>query len=56
MIILKDNKQDVYITTACPSANYLVEKYFNELIPYLIPVVSPMIAHGKLLKEKFGDR
>jgi len=50
-----ENKRDVYITTACPSANYLVEKYFKEIIPYLIPVVSPMIAHGKLLKEKFGQ-
>lgn len=50
-----DNKQDVYITTACPSANYLVEKYFKELIPYLIPAVSPMIAHGKVLKSKFGQ-
>ena len=52
---IKDNKQDVYITTACPSANYLVEKYFEELIPYLIPTVSPMIAHGKVLKNKFGS-
>jgi len=52
---IKANKQDVYITTACPSANYLVEKYFKELIPYLMRVVSPMIAHGKLLKEKFGE-
>ncbi|MBU3127525.1 [Fe-Fe] hydrogenase large subunit C-terminal domain-containing protein [Clostridium tagluense] len=50
-----ENKRDVYITTACPSANYLVEKYFKEIIPYLIPIVSPMIAHGKLLKEKFGE-
>lgn len=51
---IKDKKQDVYITTSCPSANYLVEKYFKEVIPYLIPTVSPMIAHGKLLKDKFG--
>ncbi|MBU3188850.1 4Fe-4S binding protein [Clostridium bowmanii] len=50
-----DNKREVYITTACPSANYLVEKYYEEVIPYLIPRVSPMIAHGKLLKDKFGE-
>jgi len=50
-----ENKRDVYITTACPSANYLVEKYFKEIMTYLIPVVSPMIAHGKLLKDKFGQ-
>lgn len=50
-----ENKQDVYITTACPSTNYLVEKYYKELIKYLIPTVSPMMAHGKLLKNKFGQ-
>ncbi|MBU3146770.1 [Fe-Fe] hydrogenase large subunit C-terminal domain-containing protein [Clostridium sp. CF012] len=49
-----EHKRDVYITTSCPSANYLVEKYFEEIMTYLIPVVSPMIAHGKVLKEKFG--
>ena len=26
----------------------------DRLIPYLAPVVSPMIAHGKLLKEELG--
>ncbi|MGH4117247.1 [Fe-Fe] hydrogenase large subunit C-terminal domain-containing protein [Clostridium sp.] len=52
---IKDNNQDVYITTACPSANYLVTKYFKELVPYLIPRVSPMIAHCKLLKSVFGE-
>ncbi|MGK0465187.1 [Fe-Fe] hydrogenase large subunit C-terminal domain-containing protein [Clostridium sp.] len=50
-----NNNQNVYITTACPSANYLVTKYFKELIPHLIPRVSPMIAHCKLLKSKFGE-
>ena len=42
------------ITTCCPSANDLVEIYYPELVPYLAPVVSPMIAHGKLLKEELG--
>lgn len=52
---IKENEQDAYITTSCPSANYLVEKYFEEVIPYLIPTVSPMIAHGKMLKHNFGE-
>ena len=43
------------ITTCCPSANDLVEIYYPQLIPYLAPVVSPMIAHGKLLKEELGQ-
>lgn len=52
--ILK-NKNKNYITTACPSANYLIEKYFPELIGYMIPIVSPMLAHGKLLKKFYGE-
>ncbi|QIB27688.1 [Fe-Fe] hydrogenase large subunit C-terminal domain-containing protein [Caloranaerobacter azorensis] len=42
------------ITTSCPSANYLIEIYYPSLIQYMIPVVSPMIAHGKLLRKIYG--
>lgn len=44
-----------FITTACPSTNYLIEKYYPSLIKYMAPVVSPMIAHGKLIKEYYGE-
>ncbi len=43
------------ITTCCPSANYLIEKYHPSLIPYMIPVASPMLAHGRLLKHIHGS-
>lgn len=42
------------ITTACPSANALIEKYFPSIIEYMIPVVSPMVAHGKMIKHSYG--
>ena len=42
------------ITTCCPSANYLVDRYYPTLTKYLLPVVSPMLAHGKLLKHRYG--
>ncbi|MBS4534626.1 4Fe-4S binding protein [Clostridium sp. D2Q-14] len=42
------------ITTSCPSACYLIEKYYPSLIKYMIPIVSPMLAHGKLLKRVYG--
>lgn len=51
---IQDNKIDNYITTACPSANYIIEKYYPDLIKYMIPVVSPMVAHGKVLRETYG--
>ena len=42
------------ITTCCPSVNLLIETYYPALIPYLAPVVSPMIAHARLLKKEYG--
>jgi len=43
------------ITSSCPSANYLIEKYYPSLLKYLIPLDSPMVAHGKILKDIFGE-
>ena len=40
------------ISTACPAVVSYVEKYRPEYIEALIPVVSPMIAHGRMIKEK----
>jgi PAS domain S-box-containing protein len=51
---IHSNKQENLITTCCPSANYLVDRYFPSLTDYLIPVVSPMLAHGKMLKKNHG--
>lgn len=52
--IVESGKYENLITTCCPSANYLVDRYFPSLTRYLIPVVSPMLAHGKLLKKENG--
>jgi len=42
------------ITSSCPVVVNLIEKYYPDMIPHLAPIVSPMIAHGRLLKKKFG--
>jgi PAS domain S-box len=47
-------KPENVITTCCPSANYLIEKYYPSLIKYMLPFVSPMLAHGKLIKNAYG--
>ncbi len=52
--IIEEGKIDNIITTACPVVSYMVEKHYPELVPNLAPVVSPMIAHGKLIKKYFG--
>lgn len=41
------------ICTACPAVVNYVEKYRPELVDSLMPVVSPMVAHGRMLKEQY---
>lgn len=53
--LLKEKKMENIITTCCPSVNDLIETYYPKLIPFMAPVVSPMIAHGKMLKKEYGD-
>jgi len=53
-LMLKKEMTNI-ITTACPTVVSLVEKYYPELIDQLAPVVSPMIAHAKMMKEMYGD-
>lgn len=53
--LLAEGKMENIITTCCPSVNNLIEKYYPSLIPFMAPVVSPMIAHGMLIKQELGD-
>jgi PAS domain S-box-containing protein len=42
------------VATACPVVVNLVEIYYPDLLPHLAPVVSPMIAHGRWLRARYG--
>jgi len=42
------------ITSSCPVVVNLVEKYYPDLIPHLAPIASPMIAHGRYLRQQYG--
>ena len=43
------------ISSCCPSAVRLIELYYPDALKYLAPVDSPIIAHGKLLKQEYPD-
>lgn len=51
---IQSSKKNTFITTCCPSANYLIEKYYPSLLDNMIPVNSPMIVHGKIMKNIYG--
>ena len=54
--LMQERKMKNILTTSCPTVVSIVEKYYPELIEQLAPVVSPMIAHAKMLKSMYGDR
>ncbi len=53
--IINNSKSTEFLTSCCPSVMMLIEKYYPELIPNVIPVVSPMIAHAMSIRERYED-
>ncbi|MFR0987227.1 MAG: [Fe-Fe] hydrogenase large subunit C-terminal domain-containing protein [Frisingicoccus sp.] len=53
--ILSERQMTNMITTCCPSVNDLIEKYYPSLVRFMAPVVSPMVAHGRLIKKIYGE-
>ncbi len=43
------------ISSHCPAVVDLVERHFPGLVPNLMPVVSPMIAMGRFIKQALGQ-
>lgn len=52
--IIKKSGLKPHIGTACPAIVNYIEKYKPHLVENLIPIVSPMVAHARVLKEKLG--
>lgn len=49
------NDSRVLLCTPCPTFVSLVEKHFPDIIPNLIPVSSPMIITGRIIRQKYKD-
>ncbi len=44
-----------HIATACPAVVNYIERTRPECVPWLTPVVSPMVAHARLLRQAMGE-
>ena len=53
MKLIEEHQMKNILSTCCPAVGTYVEKNFPELIDQLAPGVSPMIAHGYDLKERY---
>jgi iron only hydrogenase large subunit-like protein len=51
---LKEPSAGILISTACPVIVNLINLYYPELKDNMTPIASPMIVHGRYLKEKHG--
>ena len=48
-----DDTRDILVSSCCHTINLLVQKYYPKALPYLADVLSPMLAHGKDIKERY---
>ncbi|MGL4403565.1 MAG: [Fe-Fe] hydrogenase large subunit C-terminal domain-containing protein [Fusobacteriaceae bacterium] len=53
--LLEKGEMKNIVTTCCPGVNDLIEIYYPDLISHMAPLLSPMLAHGKLIKEEYGE-
>lgn len=53
--VAKDRNRWPLIASSCPVVVNFVEQYHPELITHLADLVSPMIAHGRSLRDKHGE-
>lgn len=52
--LFKQDKKWIIISTPCPAIVNYIEKYQPNLIPFLAPIVSPMMAIGRIVKHKYS--
>ena len=52
---IREETQDIIISSSCHSVNLLVEKHFPELRKFLSPTVSPMVAHAMDIKRRMPE-
>jgi len=53
--MLQENENSKKISSACPTIVELLKKYNHELVDSITDVYSPLLAHCKLLRQKFGE-
>src|ERR1035438_5199388 len=53
-LLQKEPSASTALCTACPASVNYVEKYRPDLVPRLLPLVSPMVAHARHVKAVHG--
>ena len=51
--LLREKHDGPIFSTTCPAVVLICEKYYPQLVGHLAPIVSPMIAMGRLIKKTY---
>lgn len=51
--LVQSGKYENIITSACPAVNRAIQLYHHDVLKYLAPVDSPMVAHAKILHARY---
>ena len=52
---MSTNARDIYISSACPTVVELIKKYYPDYAHYVADMYSPVLAHAKLLRARYGE-
>lgn len=52
---MKEDAREGDISSDCPAIVYFIRHYHPEMVPYLAPVASPMVAMNRVMKRKHGE-
>lgn len=55
MNYIKKNNGNIHITSSCASINSLIEKHYPQYKEYLLPITTPLLLHGQIIKSKNRD-
>jgi iron only hydrogenase large subunit-like protein/uncharacterized Fe-S cluster-containing protein len=53
--LVADHPDKVWISSSCSAVNLLVGKYYPTALPHLAPILTPIQAHAKYLKQKYPE-
>ena len=53
--MIREHQQEVIISSCCPTVVSLIQKYYPAALPYVAPVISPMLASARQIKAEFPD-